>query len=150
MQERNKLLYLAVTAVVVALGLASRQYAEVLPIFLAEYGGDTLWALMVFLGIGLLAPRWSSLRVAAVALAVSYSVEVSQFYHAAWINALRHTRIGGLVLGFGFLWSDLACYTVGVALGVALDIAVRGFRRRHRQTAGVRRKAIPRTIDTPE
>jgi len=96
-----------------------------LPAFLAQYAGDTLWAVMVFVGIGWLAPRWSSFRVAVVALVVSYSTEVSQLYHAPWIDTLRHNRIGGLVLGYGFLWSDLACYTVGVAIGVVFDIALR-------------------------
>ena len=29
--------------------------------------------------------------------------------------------LGGLILGFGFLWSDLACYAAGVGLGVLLE-----------------------------
>jgi hypothetical protein len=110
---------------VAALGLASRRYAAVLPVFFAQYAGDTLWAMMVFIGIGFLAPAWSTFRLAAVALMVSYFVEVSQFYHAPWIDALRSTRVGGLILGYGFLWSDLACYTVGVTLAAGLDIAMR-------------------------
>ena len=28
----------------------------------------------------------------------------------------------GLILGFGFLWSDLACYSLGVGLGVLIEI----------------------------
>ena len=122
---RSRFWYGLAGALVIALGLASRQYAAVLPAFVAEYAGDTLWALMVFLIVGLLAPRWSSLRVAAAALAISFAVEVSQLYHAPWIDAIRDTRVGGLVLGFGFLWSDLACYTLGVALGVMLEIGAR-------------------------
>jgi Protein of unknown function (DUF2809) len=76
---------------------------------------------MVFVIVAFIAPRWSCLRVGGAALAVSYAVEVSQLYHAPWIDAVRHTRLGGLVLGYGFLWSDLVCYTVGVTLGVAID-----------------------------
>lgn len=124
MMKRSRLLYFVVDSFVVALGLASRRYATVLPVFFAQYAGDTLWAVMVFVGVGLLAPRLPSFRVAVVALAVSYSIEASQLYHAPWIDTLRHTRVGGLVLGYGFLWSDLACYTVGVALGVVVEIWV--------------------------
>jgi hypothetical protein len=80
---------------------------------------------MVFAVVGLLAPRWPTARVAAVALAMAYLVEASQLYHAPWIDGLRATRIGGLVLGFGFLWSDLVCYTVGVTLGVILEAGLR-------------------------
>lgn len=102
---------------VIALGLSSRRYGASLPKFLAEYSGDALWALMVFVGIGFLAPRWSSLRVAGTALLFSYAIELSQLYHAPWIDRIRHYRIGGLILGYGFLWSDVLCYTVGVAFG---------------------------------
>ncbi|MGC1718192.1 MAG: hypothetical protein WA746_04335 [Isosphaeraceae bacterium] len=31
------------------------------------------------------------------------------------------TTMGGLILGFGFLWSDLACYSLGVGLGVLVE-----------------------------
>jgi hypothetical protein len=124
MIHRRRLFYFFLGCLAIALGLASRRYAAALPVFVAQYAGDTLWALVVFVGIGFLAPRWSSFRVAALALGVSYSVEVSQLYHAPWIDALRQNRLGGLVLGYGFLWSDLACYTVGVALGVVLDLAI--------------------------
>ncbi|MGC1717640.1 MAG: DUF2809 domain-containing protein [Isosphaeraceae bacterium] len=43
-------------------------------------------------------------------------------YHAPWIDSIRQTTLGGLILGFGFLWSDLACYAVGVVLGVLVDV----------------------------
>ena len=117
-------MYFVAACLVVSLGLASRRYAAMLPVFFAQYAGDTLWAVMVFVGVGILAPRWSSFRVAAAALVMSYSIESSQLYHAPWIDTLRHTRVGGLVLGYGFLWSDVACYTVGVALGVVIEIGV--------------------------
>ena len=109
----------------VAAGRASRQYASSLPTFIAEYAGDTLWAIAVYFSLRFLMPSWPLFRIAVFALVLSYTVEISQLYHAPWIDSLRHTRIGGLVLGFGFLWSDLACYTVGVATGVILDNAAR-------------------------
>jgi hypothetical protein len=118
---RNRPVYFGLGCLIVALGLASRRYASMLPLFLARYAGDTLWAAMVFIGIGLLAPRWSSFRVAVIALAGCYFIEVTQFYHAPWIDNLRNLPGVGLVLGYGFLWSDVACYTMGVALGALLE-----------------------------
>ncbi|MEN8216136.1 MAG: DUF2809 domain-containing protein, partial [Pseudomonadota bacterium] len=35
-------------------------------------------------------------------------------------------RLGALVLGHGFLWSDLVCYSVGVAMGVVGEMMCRG------------------------
>ena len=80
---------------------------------------------MVFVGLGILAPRWSTARLAVTALACSCAIEVSQLYHAPWIDAIRDTRPGALVLGDGFLWSDLACYAAGVALGAGIEAATR-------------------------
>ena len=115
--------------VVTALGLGSRLYAAFLPEFIATYAGDTLWAVMAFLVIGFMFPRWSIARVAVAALLLSYADEISQLYHARWIDQVRANWLGGLLLGFGFLWSDILCYTVGVALAAAAEAAVYGWYR---------------------
>ncbi len=81
--KRNRLLYGGFVVGVTALGLATRRYDRNLPDIIARYGGDTLWALMIFIGIGFLARAWSTGRVAGLALAVAYGVEISQLYHAA-------------------------------------------------------------------
>lgn len=114
----------------VVLGLASRQYSRSLPGFIAAYAGDTLWALLVFLGIGAIAPQLRLSQRTWIALGSAIAVEVSQLHHAPWIDAIRHTRLGGLVLGFGFLWSDLLCYGVGVGLGALGERALRAFSSR--------------------
>ena len=59
---------------------------------------------------------------AVIALAFAFSVEISQLYQAPWINEIRSTTLGALVLGFGFLVSDLVCYSVGVCAGYLLDV----------------------------
>lgn len=106
-------------ALVVICGLASRSsWATALPRLVQAYAGDTLWALALFLFLAFLFPAFPTLGVALVTLALSFAVEVSQIYQAEWINAVRNTRIGGLILGFGFKWSDLICYTLGCSLGM--------------------------------
>ncbi len=81
-----------------------------------------MWALAAFAGIGLLLPRASTGTIALLAMSLSIAVELSQLYHAPWIDSIRQTTLGGLILGYGFLWSDLACYALGVALGVLGEI----------------------------
>ncbi|GGE95545.1 ribosomal maturation YjgA family protein [Hymenobacter cavernae] len=103
------------------LGLASRKLGAYLPDFLREYAGDTLWALLVFWLIGFLFTRKPSQWVANMALGFSFSIEVSQLYHTIWLDQLRDTTLGSLMLGHGFLWSDLACYACGIGLGYALE-----------------------------
>lgn len=121
---QKRLLYLAFSLVVTTLGLASRHSGEYLPNFVSGYAGDTLWALLVFLAISLMAPHTSSYLRGLIAVGFAYVIELSQLYHAPWIDAVRNTTLGGLVLGIGFLWSDLVCYAVGVSMGVAVDTLV--------------------------
>ncbi len=120
-RRRNRLFQLALIALICLLGINSRRFGAHLPWLIASYSGDTLWALAAFLGTGLLLPRASTGLVACLALIVSLTVECSQLYHAPWIDAIRRTTPGGLLLGYGFLWSDLACYAAGVGIGVMFE-----------------------------
>ena len=113
--------YFLIAVVVLVTGLASRRFRSHLPHFLAEYAGDTLWALMVYLVVSLLLAGRPIVVRAIIALVLAFLVEISQLYHAPWIDAIRQTTLGGLVLGFGFLWTDLICYSVGIALGALFE-----------------------------
>lgn len=104
-----------------ALGLFSRSDIISLPNFLTAYSGDTLWALMVYWCVRVLLPTQTVFVSASLALAFSFGIESLQLYQAPWINSIRMTKIGGLVLGYGFLFSDLACYIVGVTFGALLN-----------------------------
>ena len=119
--DMKRLLYLAAAAIVIALGLASRRFRGELPTFIGTYSGDTLWALMMYLFVSTVVPGRTILTRAIIAMAISTLVEISQLYHAPWIDAIRHTTLGGLVLGFGFLWSDLVCYAVGITVGALIE-----------------------------
>lgn len=112
---------LVLLALTIALGLASRRFRGELPELVGAYAGDALWATAAYLGVTLLAPRVSIAVAAGLAGAIALGVEVSQLWKPAWLEAIRHTRLGGLVLGFDFVWSDLACYAVGVGIGAAVD-----------------------------
>ena len=120
-RRRNPLVQIILIALACLLGIGSRRYAHALPGFIAAYAGDTLWALAAFFGFGVILPRASTLRVAFLAMSFSVAVEVSQLYHAPWIDSIRHTTLGGLILGFDFVWSDLVCYAAGVGSGVLFE-----------------------------
>jgi hypothetical protein len=124
--KRNRVTYLTAAIAVVVLGLSSRKYSRVLPEFVVSYGGDTLWALTAFLGVGMLFPKWSTLRVCVTALLFAFAIELSQLYHSPWIDQIRRTMPGGFILGYGFLWSDLLCYVVGISLGCTLEMLLKG------------------------
>lgn len=116
-----RFLYFLAAVIAVLLGLGSRRFRGNLPPFLAEYAGDTLWGLMLFLLVSTLLASRPILARAAVSLALAWMVEISQLYHAPWIDSIRQTTLGGLVLGFEFLWNDLVCYSVGIAIGSLIE-----------------------------
>jgi hypothetical protein len=127
----RRAVYAGLLAATMLLGLASRRWPELLPGFVAAYAGDALWAAMVYWIGALVWPALSRKRLAGGALGVAVLVEVSQLYRAPWIDAVRASRVGALVLGRGFLWGDLVCYAVGVAGAFLVDVAmVRPFARR--------------------
>lgn len=122
--ERNPLKYLLLILTVMLLGLSSRHLAPYLPNWLNFWLGDALWALMVYFMIAFLLRKSKLSRVALGAVCFSFAVEFSQLYHPQWLDALRRTRLGGLILGYGFLWSDLAAYTLGIGIGILLEALV--------------------------
>ncbi|PEU98104.1 hypothetical protein CN415_02135 [Bacillus cereus] len=123
--KRNRLLYAMFTILVIILGLSSRKFAFTLPALLNDYLGDALWALMIFIGFGFLFPKIETKKLAFISLMFCYGIEVSQLYHAEWIDSIRATTLGGLVLGYGFLWSDLVAYTIGVGIGMFCEFMLR-------------------------
>ncbi|GAB6499309.1 hypothetical protein OA45_04155 [Bacillus sp. UMTAT18] len=127
--KRNRLLYAMFTILVIILGLSSRKFAFALPALLNDYLGDALWALMIFIGFGFLFPKIEMKKLAFVSLMFCYGIEVSQLYHAEWIDSIRATTLGGLVLGYGFLWSDLVAYTIGVGVGFLFEFILRTNKR---------------------
>ncbi|MEO8615688.1 MAG: DUF2809 domain-containing protein [Luteolibacter sp.] len=114
---RNRVWYGLWVVGVIALGLASRKFHGVFPSSFGKYPGDVLWTLMVFFGWGFVFPRLSTVRVTLLALITSYAVEFLKFHHAPWLENIRNTTPGHLVLGYAFSWGNLVAYTMGAALG---------------------------------
>ena len=118
--KRNRLTYLILLIITILIGLLSR--SEIVPKIIYPYLGDYLYALLFFLIIGFLFHKTSSVKVAIVSILLCYIIEIFQLYQADWINTIRNNKLGGLLLGYGFLWSDIVCYTLGGITGYILEI----------------------------
>ncbi len=90
---------------------------------------------MVFFGLAFVFNRWPAKAIALTTLLFSFAIEFSQLYHAPWIDSLRATRLGGLVLGFSFVWSDLLCYSAGVLIGAFVETYIMPTRYQRRPKA---------------
>jgi Protein of unknown function (DUF2809) len=115
MKNRFKILLFAF--LLIPIGLATRTYGNE---FMKLYVGDSLWAMMIYFGFRFLFPI-HSMTAFWYALIFCFLIEFSQLYHAEWIDTIRQNRFGGLVLGFGFLWTDLVAYFVGILGGFWLE-----------------------------
>jgi len=124
---KMRLILLVMLLVVIPSGLISRSYGKYLPEFIAVYAGDTLWAAAVFLTLRILFPVTGLLKSAVTALLISFAVEFSQLYQSPWLNQLRATLLGRLLLGSVFLWSDLVCYSAGIALTVVVLLIINNY-----------------------
>ncbi len=114
--SKSRVAYFSLIILTIIAGLLSRHF-KVIPLFI----GDMLWALMVYFIMRFLFLHKSKKLAGMAGLIFCFAIEFSQLYKAPWINNLRHTLFGRLVLGEGFLWSDLLCYLVGIAAGLLID-----------------------------
>ncbi len=119
--QRSRPIYAAAVVLVIGSGLLWRSGLLALPTFIGKYGGDSLWALVVFLCFGFASPRTPTVRIAFIAVCFAWSVEFLQLYHSPWIDGIRSTRLGRVVLGTTFNSPDLLAYLVGIALGALAE-----------------------------
>ncbi len=75
------------------------------------------------------------MRIVILAVCFAWSIEFLQLYHAPWIDMIRSTRLGRLVLGRTFNSPDLIAYFVGIMLGALAEIVYLNASRRTNQKA---------------
>ena len=119
---RKRKVYLILIPTVMGLGILSRKFNYFLPNFINTYLGDAIWAAMIYTMMAFVFAKKTSKQVAVYSLLFCYAIEISQLYQATWINSIRNTVLGALVLGSGFLWSDLLAYALGVGLAFIIEI----------------------------
>ena len=118
---KNSIRYFIITIIIMFMGLLSRKFMFTFPRNIAPFIGDMLWAMMVYFGFRFLFPKLNITKSLVLAFLFSFSIEISQLYQAQWINNIRNTIIGGLILGHGFLFEDLISYSIGIILGCVVD-----------------------------
>lgn len=109
--------FILIIAIIIA-GLLSRKNTMI-PL----WTGDVLYALMMYFIVRFIFLQRSSRFIFLLSFSICITIELSQLLHADWINTIRATLAGRLILGQGFLWSDLVAYAVGTALGLFIDKA---------------------------
>ena len=117
--RRNRKIYLGLIIITILVGILSR--TNLIPELIYPYVGDFLYALMFFFIIGFLFPNVKTLKIALISIGICYIIELFQLYQSEWINNIRNNKLGGLILGFSFLWSDIISYTLGGFTGFIFE-----------------------------
>ena len=121
--ERNRKIYIPIIIFIVALGIPSRLDSQQFPNWYVTYAGDFLWSMVVYFLIANIFRL--EIKTAFIStLAFAYAIEVSQLFNPAWLESIRSIKVFALVLGFGFLWSDILAYTLGITFSVVIDKAI--------------------------
>jgi hypothetical protein len=110
---KSRIAYFILIILTIIIGLLSRHFT-VIPLFI----GDVLWALLFYFMFRFLFIKAGTKTITICSLIFCYAIEFSQLYKAPWIDSLRLTLFGRLVLGSVFNWGDLLSYTAGIILGI--------------------------------
>ena len=109
--KRKILISLIGIVVLIPLGIYSRHIT-----WLPKETGDELWAMMVFCFWRIILVKSKLRTVAIVSLTHSFIVEFSQLLRWPWLVSFRDTFVGHMMLGQGFLWTDLVAYVIGIII----------------------------------
>ncbi len=127
---RVRFKYSALILLTIVLGLAARKYNHFFPDFINLGLGDAMWAVMIFWIVRFFSPSVNRKSSFLITILICFAVEFSQLYQANWINEIRNTTPGKLILGRGFLWSDLVAYTIGGITAAIIDFGIMGKQKR--------------------
>jgi hypothetical protein len=117
---KQRFKYAIIILTVIIVGLLSRKITA-----LPAATGDALYATIMYFIVRFCSLKSKIRKVAIIGWCICFAIELSQLYHAGWINSIRTTLPGRLILGQGFLWSDLLAYVSGIVAAGLMDTFMR-------------------------
>ncbi len=109
----HRLKSLLVLILLIPLGLGTKSYRGFLGHFIRASGGGFFYTVFLFFCLRLLFPRQSRRNAALSATLASIAVECLQLWQPPFLQAIRQTTGGALLLGSSFSWVDWPPYLLG-------------------------------------
>lgn len=106
-----------VLAVLVPAGLGTKFYSGPLESWVHGSLGGVLYVVFWCLVVGVLLPRVRPGRIAWAVFGVTCLLEAAQLWHPPFLQAIRGTFPGALLLGTTFVPSDFPHYAAGALIG---------------------------------
>ncbi|MFL6463129.1 MAG: DUF2809 domain-containing protein [Bryobacteraceae bacterium] len=102
-----------------------------------DYSGGAAYVIFWILIYAFLKPTAPALPVTLTVFVITCCLEFLQLWHPSWLEAIRRTLPGRLVLGTTFQWSDFPPYVVGTLIGfVAMRLLAPSQNPLHRERSG--------------
>lgn len=92
------------------------------------YGGDVLVGILVYCFLKSFLNSPVIPTVLAV-LVFCYVIEMLQYFNYVTVLGLQNSRLACMVLGTGFSWIDMLCYTGGMLIVLLLERITRSEKR---------------------
>ena len=136
MFQRRLVLFFLLAALAVV-GYWLRFYAPIDPEWRDRSGGAA-YVFFWILVYAFIRPAAPALPVALTVLFITCCLEFLQLWHPAWLEAIRRTWPGRLVLGTTFEWSDFPPYFAGAAIGfLFMRLFASSQNPLHRRSSGI-------------
>lgn len=122
----RRLIACGLLPVVVAAGLVCKAYSGPGRDIVNNWGPASVayeWLLMLLLFIVI--PRREFIkRIAIIVFLLTCAIEFLQLYQPVWLQSVRATWLGRMILGTTFQWWDFPAYLVGCVLGFYILSAI--------------------------
>jgi len=121
---KRKILYAVLFVFCTWLALATRSHKDWFPHLIVVYGGDIIWAGMFVFFLRIFFTKTIIWKLALINYGLGVLDEFSQLNQSPFMLYLRSFTLGRLMLGVGFLWSDILCYAIGTFIGFCMAVLI--------------------------
>jgi len=88
--------------------------------FIRPYGGDVLVGILIYCFVKSFL-NTAVMPTALTVLVFCYMIEVLQYFHYVQLLGLQNSKLARIVLGTGFSWIDMQCYTAGMLIVLLVE-----------------------------
>lgn len=106
--------------VLVPLGVFSKLYRGPFQEWFNFYFGGLLYEVFWCLIIAAIVPKVSKIKIVIIVLIITCSLEFLQLFHHPFLETIRSTFLGRILIGHSFSWYDFPYYIIGCGFGYVI------------------------------
>jgi len=88
--------------------------------FIRPYGGDVLVGILIYCFVKSFV-NTPVVPTALIVLVFCYAIEILQYFNYVQLLGLQNVKLARIVLGIGFSWIDMLCYTAGMLIVILVE-----------------------------